>query len=87
MMTRVARLGLAKAYAVIRLRPLVRPYVAHCLARRRARAGARPGRESVMNRPVCPLLALLIERTVVVVATPVRVEREGHDGNAQAWGV
>src|ERR1700733_5193302 len=68
LVTRVGPFGLAEAYSMIRLRPLVRPYVAYRLSRRRARAGPRSGREPAMNRPVRPLLALLIERTVVVVA-------------------
>jgi hypothetical protein len=89
LLTRVGPLGAAEAYSVsmITLRPLMRPYVAHCLTRRRVRAGPRSGRALVMHCPMRPLLTLLEEGTIVVVATPVRVERESHHRNAESWGV
>ena len=89
LLTGVGPLGAAKAYSIsmITVRPLMRPYVAHCLTRRRARAGSRSGRALVMHRPMRPLLTLLEEGAIVVVATPVRVERESHHRNAESWGV
>ena len=89
LLTGVGSLSAAEAYSIsmISLRPLMRPYVAHCLTRRRARAGSRSGRALVMYRPMRPLLTLLEEGTIVVVATPVRVERESHYWNAQSRGV
>jgi hypothetical protein len=89
LLTGVGSLGATEAYSIsmISLWPLMRPYVAHCLTRRRAGAGSRSRRALVMYRPMRPLLTLLEERTIVVVATPVRVERESHDRNAESRGV
>jgi hypothetical protein len=56
--------------------------VAYCLARGRTRARSRSGRYLVVECPVLPLFALLIEGAVVVVVAPIRVERESHDGHA-----
>jgi hypothetical protein len=36
---------------------------------------------------MCPLLALLKEGAIVVVAAPVGVERESYDRNAESRGV
>jgi hypothetical protein len=80
-------LSTAEPQRLIGLRSPVRPIGAHYLVRRRVVAGRRSRGTLMMNCAMDPLIALSVPWTIVIVAAPIGVNRERHNGNTERRSV